>query len=183
MVIRYLAIAIACLSCAAPARAGKMGEATLTGSDGIVHHVPDAPLTVLVFFSPNCAYQTAHDERLRLLHDQYRPRGVAFFSVDSETSGSLARDEQEARARRYPFPILRDEGARLARAVGAQYATYSVILDRDGRVLYSGAIDGDRVTLRDATPWYLRDALEDLLAGRALRVTHSEAPGCALQTW
>ena len=160
-----------------------MPSTLLPGSDGVAHRVPGAALTVLVFFSPTCAYQTSHDGRIRDLYRDYSRRGVDFFVVDSESSGSLERDQREAQSRRYPFPILRDERANLARALGARYASYAVIVDREGRTLYGGAIDGDRVQIRTDTPPYLRNAIDSLLAGRMPPVTQTEAPGCALQTW
>ena len=68
----------------------------------------------------------------------------------------------------------------IATAVGAESATYTVVVDRVGTIRYRGGIDSDRTHLTpDATP-YLADALEDLLAGRAPRVPESRALGCAL---
>jgi hypothetical protein len=139
--------------------------------------------TVLVFFSPGCHCLTLHDARLRELYERYHPRGVELLMIDSETGGSAERDVAEAQRRGYPFPIARDPGAKLARALGARYATYSVVVDGEGRIRYHGGIDSDKSHLHaDARP-YLRDALEDLLSGRSPRVAEGEALGCALQTW
>lgn len=103
--------------------------------------------------------------------------------IDSEVRGSIERDRDEGRKRGYSFPILLDPGAKLADSLRAEYATYSVILDSQGRIRYRGGIDTDATHLHaDATP-YLRSALEDLLQGRAPRVTESTALGCALQKW
>jgi hypothetical protein len=138
--------------------------------------------TVVTFFSAHCPCQQAHDARLRALYEAYAPKGIAFVGVDSEISASPARDVAEARARSYPFPLLIDRGGALARALGAEYATYTVILDARGRTLYRGGIDTDRTHLTDTTAAYLRDALDDLLAAHPVRVPQSEALGCTLQT-
>jgi hypothetical protein len=140
-------------------------------------------LTVLVFFSPGCHCLAVHDARLTDLYARYHPRGVELLMIDSENGGSPERDAAEAQRRGYPFPIVRDEGARLADALGARYATYTVVLDGQGRIRYHGGIDSDKSHLHaDARP-YLQDALEDLLSGRPPRVAEGEALGCALQTW
>jgi hypothetical protein len=142
-----------------------------------------ASLTVLVFFSPRCHCLTLHEPRLKELFERYHPRGVDFVMVDSETDGSAERDAQEAVRRGYRFPIVRDPGARLAEALGAQYATYSVVLDAQGRLRYRGGIDTDRSHLHDDAQPYLKDAIEDLLSGRSPRVAEGKTLGCALRTW
>jgi hypothetical protein len=184
LVVAVLQVAAgAALPACAPAHVPQTPDLSLPGSDGRLHSLRESPLSVLVFFSPSCAYQTAHDARLAALAEAYGPQGVAFFAIDSESTGSLDRDRAEAARRRYPFPILRDDGGVLARAVGARYSTASVVAARDGRVLYEGAIDSDGLHLHaDAQP-YLRDAIESALAGRPPKVMRSEAPGCALTLW
>jgi hypothetical protein len=162
-------------------------DAVVTGSDGVdrplVAIASGSKLTVVTFFSAHCPCQAAHDERLRALHAAYSGAGVAFVSVDAEVSASPARDADEAKARGYPFPIAQDRGGALAKALGAEYATYTVVIDREGRVRYRGGIDSDRTHVSDRGTFYLRDAIEALLAGGTPRVAESKALGCALQTW
>jgi hypothetical protein len=140
-------------------------------------------VTVLVFFSPGCHCLAAHDARLVELYTRYRPRGLELLMIDSETTGSAERDAREAERRGYPFRIVRDPGARLADALGAEYASYAVLLDARGRVRYHGGIDSDTTRLHDDARLYLRDAIDDVLDGRAPRVAEGEALGCALQKW
>jgi hypothetical protein len=142
-----------------------------------------APFTVFVFFSPDCHCLSAHEPRLLALADATRERGVRFVAIDSETRGSPARDAEEARRRGYPFPILVDRGAKLADAVGAVYAGYAVVVDAGGRIRYRGGIDSDKTHLHDDAQPYLKDALDDLFAGREPRVAEGKTLGCALQRW
>jgi hypothetical protein len=145
--------------------------------------VARAPFTVLVFFSRECHCLDQHDRRLVDLYAAYHPRGVELVMVDSEVRASPASDAAEAARRGYPFPIFIDRGARLADALDAQYATYSVIVSATGRVLYRGGIDSDKNHLHDGSTPYLRDALDDLLAGRPPRLASSKALGCSLEKW
>jgi hypothetical protein len=145
--------------------------------------VGDAKYTVLVFFSAHCPCQRAHDARLRAMADAYTPRGVVFAAVDSEVKATPERDAGEAAKRGYAYPILVDRGATLARSLGASYATYSVVFDHDGNIRYHGGLDTDRRTLHDDATFFLRDALDDLLAGRDPRVASGKTLGCALETW
>ena len=151
------------------------------GARSIASITSASRFTVMTFWSAHCPCQRAHDGRLRALYDAYAPRGVAFVAVDSEVAATEVRDAAEAKERVYPFPLFIDRGGALARALGAEYATYTVILDDHGAVVYRGGLDDDRTHLTESATAYVREALDDLLAGRAPRVAKSEALGCTLQ--
>jgi peroxiredoxin len=138
---------------------------------------------VLVFFAESCPCQAAHDARLMALAERYRDRGVDVFAVDPEPGATPDRDAASARRRGYPFPILVDHGGALARRLGAEYATESFVIDRQGVVRFHGGIDSDKSALHDDARPYLRDALDDLLLGHAPRLAEAKALGCALQLW
>ena len=142
-----------------------------------------APWTVLVFYSPTCHCLEQHEARLRALYDAYHPRGVQVVMIDPEVRATPEIDASEAARRGYAFPILLDPKAHLADALGADYATYSVIVDAQGRVRYRGGFDSDKTHLRESATPYVRDALDDLLAGRPPRLAEAKTLGCALQKW
>jgi len=137
-------------------------------------------LTVLVFYSEHCPCFRVHEQRLVELERAYGARGVRVIFVDSEVSASVERDSHAAAERGLPAIAL-DPGAKLADAVGADYATYSVVLDPQGRIRYRGGIDSDKDRLHDDAQSFLRDAVDDLMAGREPRVAEGKALGCALQ--
>jgi peroxiredoxin len=169
----------------ATARAPGVPEVTLPGTDGALHDVRAAAgharATVLTFFSAHCPCQRAHDDRLRELYERYAPAGVAFLAIDSEADSSLAVDTGEARQRHFPFPIVSDKSGLFADAFDAEYATFSVVIDPSGRVLYRGGLDSDKNHLHaDATP-YLKNALDQWLSGRAPDPSEAKALGCSLR--
>jgi peroxiredoxin len=183
-----LAMLAGCASCAAPApRLEQVPNIRLLGAAGesidLRRAAATARLSVLVFFSPHCRCLDQHEPRLRRFYAAYEPRGVRFFMIDSEVGASPERDAVEAQKRGYPFPILLDPGGRLADLLGAEYATYSVVLDADGRVRYGGGIDTDKTHLNDNAIPYLKSAVDDLLAGREPRLASAKALGCALEKW
>jgi len=142
-----------------------------------------APLTVFVFFSRACHCLNKHDPRILALYDAYRERGVQLVMVDSEVRGSPEGDAEEAKRRSYPFPILIDRQGKLAEALRAEYATYSVVVDAKGQVRYHGGFDSDKTHLRDDAIPYVKNALDDLLAGKEPRQAEAKTLGCALETW
>lgn len=158
---------------------------SLVGVDGSRRSLTDltrrAPWTVVMFVSSTCPCMASHRDPLEDLAAAYAPRGVQFLAVESDVT--ITPQGLAAEAREYSMPLLRDEGARLANAFGAESATYTVVVDREGHIRYRGGFDSDRVTRHpDATP-YVRDALEDLLAGRPPRRPETNALGCMLRKW
>lgn len=181
---RAAALAAAVLGAACATAKGPVTapDLTLRDADGRPHQLVDgvAKLTVVEFFSPRCPCQAQHDDRLRAVAADYGPRGVRVIAVDSEVGAGAARAREEAERRRYPFPILVDPGGAAANALAASYATYAVVVDREGRILYAGGIDSDKYHLTDDATPFLRDALDDALAGRPIRRPYGKTLGCAL---
>ena len=177
--------AAACARSSTSARSA--GDVSLVAADG--HRSSEAELvggadwSVLMFMSRQCPCLAAHDERLRELAATFAPRGVKFFAIDSEVGGTPQTAAEEARKRQYPFPVLVDPGARLANQLGAEYATFTVVVNREGHVLYRGGIDSDKAKLHDNATMYLRDALTDLTAGRPVRQSEGTTLGCMLRKW
>ena len=161
-----------------PHAAGRVDGPSSPRVEALTH---GAELTVVEFFSARCPCQRAHDARLRALAEAFAPSSVRFVAVDAEADATPARDDDEARARGYPFPLISDPGGGVADQLGAQYATFVVILDQHGRVRYRGGIDSARVHLTDDARPYLRDALERLLAGGAPDLIETKTLGCALR--
>lgn len=184
----FTTLAVPAFSACAPARApiADAPRAPLVTTSGTTEDLRDvlaaSPFTVLVFFSRDCHCLSLHEGRLRAMYAEYRPRGVEFLMVDSEVGATPEGDAREAAKRAYPFPMVIDRGARLAEALDAQYATYTVVADRDGRVLFRGGIDSDRSHLHADTNPYLRDALDNLLAGKPPRRAEAKTLGCSLET-
>ena len=101
------------------------------------------------------------------------------FRIVYEDGGDVERH-----AREYGFPsALRDGDHTLARLLGAT-TTPEAIVTVDGAVKYRGRIDDRYYDLGkwrfQPTTRDLRDALDDVLAGRAVRIAETKAIGCTI---
>jgi hypothetical protein len=170
---------VANVSAAAP----PLSDIVLHAPDGGA--VPVAPtlrrhrLTAIVFFSSTCPCFAAHRARLAELAHEMSARDVQFLVVDSEQH---APGEQiPATLPEAGLPILRDEGARLARELGAQYATQTFVFDAAGTLRYRGGIDDDRKYLSATSRAHLRETLLSLLQRNEPPFASSKALGCSLR--
>jgi hypothetical protein len=89
---------------------------------------------------------------------------------------------QAANSNSAPSGILLDPTGVMGRAYGATATPHLYIIDAQGVLRYQGAID-DRATARasegfDGVNNYVRAALADMTAGRAVRTASTRAYGC-----
>lgn len=191
--IRFAFVSLFALFLAGPAAAESAAvervevpwDVSYPGSDGAEHTLRallgDGELLVVTFFSATCPCQAAHDPRLLELHERWSGEGVRFVAVDAEANSSLARDVREQKRRGYPFPILSDPPGTLADIFGAKFATYTVIVGKDGTIHYRGGIDDDKRSLRPNATLYVQMALDRLAAGEAPNPRVGKAMGCFLR--
>jgi peroxiredoxin len=144
----------------------------------------NVPVLVVIFTSNRCPTVKAYQERVRTLQDEYASRGVRLVAINSNDphlypDESYERMIEFARESRYTFPYLLDEGQRVGRAYGARRTFHAFIIDEARVLRYQGRFDDSRIPERVTTP-DLRNALDDLLAGREVRVPSTRPFGCSL---
>lgn len=164
----------------------------LLGTDGRRYGFSDfaeAEAVVVIFSSNRCPTAKAYASRLRALEAEYGPRGVQLVLLNSNAphlypDESFEQMQERANADGYTFPYLVDGGQRVARAWGPTCTFHAFVLDRaapDGsrRLAYEGRFDNARLEER-VTTHDLLNAIDDVLAGREVRVAQTRAFGCSL---
>jgi peroxiredoxin len=159
----------------------------LLGTDGARHgfsSVADSRLLVLIFSSNRCPTAKAYADRMNALQGDLGPLGVQLIAINSNDphlypDESYPRMVERAADDRYAFPYLVDDGQRLAKAYGATCTFHVFLLDHERRLRYEGRFDDSRLPAK-VTTHDLRNAIEDVLAGRAVRVSTTRPFGCSL---
>jgi peroxiredoxin len=178
---------------AAPARAplpvGTQGPTfeDMLGTDGQRYgfsSLSDREVIVLIFSSNRCPTAKAYGERMNALQSTFGPRGVQLVAINSNDphlypDESYGRMVDRAKEDAYTFPYLADVGQHVAKAYGAACTFHVFVLDRTRRIRYQGRFDDSRFSER-VTSHDLTDALEDVLAGRDVRVATTRPFGCSL---
>jgi thiol-disulfide isomerase/thioredoxin len=145
----------------------------------------DGRLSVIVFTCNQCPYAKAFEPRLIALGNEYAKRGVVFYAIDSnddaaysvETMGEM---KSRATSQHYPFPYLKDGDSKVAREYGARVTPHVFVIDGKGMVRYRGYVD-DSTKASERQHTGLTDALNELIAGRDVKVASTKAFGCTIK--
>ncbi|MDW8104185.1 MAG: redoxin domain-containing protein [Armatimonadota bacterium] len=136
--------------------------------------------TVVMFIATQCPISNDYNERMRTLAEQYMPQGVRFVGINSNATEPIAEVAEHAKRHRFPFPVLKDEGNRIADRFNAQFTPEIFVMDAKGVLRYHGRID-DSQNPANITSHDLRDTLEALLAGKNPPRAETKAFGCTIK--
>jgi thiol-disulfide isomerase/thioredoxin len=149
-----------------------------------VEHTPHEWAQARAVVTTDCPLSNGYAPEMIRIAQAYAPRGVLTYAVQGDTTIPVEEVRRHAREYGYSFPALLDPRQVLARHTGATVTPEAVVLSGDGAVLYLGRID-NRVedfgkTRIEATEFDLREALDAVLAGRAIPHPRTRALGCAI---
>jgi len=147
---------------------------------------PGARATVWVFIAHDCPICNGYAPLLGRLAAEYGPRGVQWRVVYAEPG--LSRADLKAHAQAYGLtgPLIADPDLRLARDCGITVTPEIAVFDANSQLVYRGRIDDLYPQIGHQRPRAqtqdLRDALDEVLAGKAVTEPRTAAVGCALET-
>lgn len=169
---------------------------SLPGVDGKTHKLSDyssSNVLMIVFTCSHCPTAQLYEDRIKRLADDYRNKSVALVAIQPNNPAAIrldelgytdvsdSFDEMKIRAayRHFDFPYLYDGDTQsVARAYGPQATPHVFIFDRERKLRYQGHVDNSQreslVKTQDA-----RNAIDALLAGRPVPVTHTGVFGCS----
>lgn len=146
---------------------------------------------VLEWLNPGCPFVRKHYQgNMQGLQREYTGKGVAWLAINSTETASadylapaaLASWMQVQQAA--ATAVLMDEDGRTGRAYGARVTPHMYIINTRGVLVYAGAIDSiasARVADIERATNHVRQGLDELLAGKPLSVTTTQAYGCTIK--
>ncbi len=168
---------------APPAIGTTLDDFKLPDADGAEHSLKS--LTgkngaVLIFISVQCPVSNAYNERMEKLAQDYKARGINVVGINSNVTEPADAVKAHAAAHKMTFVILKDNGNKIADALGATRTPEAYFLDASNKLLYHGRIDNSRDTSQ-VNANDLRDALEATLSGKPVTKTTANAFGCSIK--
>ena len=168
----------------------------LPGVDGKVHKLADyakSPVLVVVFTCDHCPIAQVYEQRIEKLYENYGKRGVAVVAIQGNDPKALTIDELDSsdlsdtladmkiryKWKNLHYPYLYDgETQSVARAYGPQATPHVFIFDKSRRLQYEGRFD-DNYRIEKVKTEDGRNAIDALLAGTPVPVTHTAVFGCS----
>ncbi|MBI1804565.1 MAG: thioredoxin family protein [Ignavibacteriae bacterium] len=171
----------------------KLGEMlppfhNLRGVDGNFYAYTDfsTDILIIVFSCNHCPYVQAYEDRMIRLHREYEKEGVQLVAINSNDTKNYPDDSFElmvkrARDKGFNFPYLRDEDQSVADAFGATHTPQFFVFDKGRKLCYSGKMDDNWKEPGAVKETYLKDALDNLLAGEKVKVPETYSIGCTIK--
>ena len=147
---------------------------------GVLHKLSDSlgRIAIINFWSAECP----HSERADTLMTAYLAlwgQDVAFLSIASNRNEFPPMLAEVSLGRHLPT-ILVDAEQEVADLYQAVTTPHLFVVDRTGILRYRGAMDDVTFRQRKATRFFLKEAVEALLAGRLPELQETPAYGCTI---
>ena len=147
---------------------------------------------VLEWYQPDCPFVGKHyrSGNMQSLQKEYTAKGVIWLSIDSSAPGEqgnypaqtlnqIASNDGAART-----ALLLDPDGKVGRLYGARTTPDMYIIDRNGTLVYEGAIDNKRSTdladVKTATN-YVKTALDAVMTGQTVPTAATRPYGCSVK--
>lgn len=142
--------------------------------------------TVIFWHCNHCPYSQAFEDRLNQATRDYAGKGVAFLAINSNDEeeyeeDSLPHMRERAKEKGLQFPFAFDATQQVAEDFGALCTPHVFVFDKERRLVYQGRVDGEKENPDLGRAVDLRDALDDVLAGRKVRTPLTRAFGCSVK--
>jgi peroxiredoxin len=168
---------------APPAIGTVMDDFKLADASGKEHSLKSlmgAKGTVILFIATKCPVSNNYNERMEKLAQDYKAKGINVIGINSNNTEPAAEVKSHASERGLTFPILKDDGNKIADRFGANKTPEAYVLDANMKLVYHGRIDNSQ-KVEGITSNDLRDALEELAAGKTISKTGAAAFGCTIK--
>lgn len=79
------------------------------------------------------------------IYEQYKDKGLKLLAISTDTEKSVAKVKPYVKSKEYVFQVLFDTNGDVARKYYAQQMPYTVIINKEGNIIYShlGYMKGD----------------------------------------
>ena len=141
-------------------------------------------IVVLEWFNEGCPFVQRHykAKTMDTTAEKYKDKDVVWLAINS-TEGSTNKSNKEAASSlNVNHPILNDADGATGHAYGAESTPHMFVINTDGKVAYSGAIDDNpskEENKADATN-YVDKALSEITTGKEVSVKRTQQYGCGV---
>jgi peroxiredoxin len=145
---------------------------------------PNDSITVFIFLSETCPICQTATLELKNIYNQYHPKGIEFIGLFPNTEMSnVTSITKFGQKYNLPFLLKLDESQQKVKQFSAMVTPQVfVVRNIDNQIMYNGRIDNgfERVGKKRqvTTEFYLKNALNEILAHQPVTVKETSPVGC-----
>ena len=155
---------------------------TLENQDGKKVSLSDyaGKVVVLEWTNPRCPVVQRHYKAntMTTLQKKYDKQNVVWLAINSTHDNTNSGNLTWAKEQSISYPILNDAKGDTAHAYGATNTPEMYIINKDGKLVYMGAIDDNAQNDKTTVENYVGKALEEILAGKEVSTPQTSPYGC-----
>jgi peroxiredoxin len=142
---------------------------------------------LLVMFSCNtCPYVIKNQDRTNAIAKYALDNNVGVVLVNSNEAMRSGDDSFEAmksyaKDQGFKWYYVVDEKSQLADAFGANRTPETFLFDKDGKLVYHGAIDDNPSDASSVNRHHLKEAINEMSGGKDISVKTSRSVGCTIK--
>ena len=131
--------------------------------------------TAIVFMSAKCPCSDSHVGTLKKLASDYPD--FQFLAIHSNSDETIEESRSYFKKAGLPFPAIQDAKGKYAESLKALKTPHVFLVGSDGQILYQGGVTSS-AKADTADKIFLKDAFEDLRAGRSVKQKEGRTLGC-----
>lgn len=140
---------------------------------------------IVIFSCNHCPYVQAYEERIKLIQKDYE-KDIYVVAISSNEDINYPEDSFEemkkrAEQKKFNFPYLRDETQQIAETYGATHTPEIFLFDKKRELVFHGKIDDNWQDEKSVVTKYLRNAINEMLAGKKISVPETFTIGCTIK--
>ncbi len=172
----------------------KAPDFTLQDSNNASHKLSQyaGKYVVLEWVNPDCPFVKKHYEsgNMQNLQKELRGKDVVWLSIASSAEGKQGYysggewNKMTADKKAAPNAVLLDYDGKVGQAYGAKTTPHMYVINPKGILSYAGAIDDKASTkIEDVAGAknYVKSAMDDLMAGKKVKTSQTQAYGCGVK--
>lgn len=140
---------------------------------------------IVVFSCNHCPYVQAYEDRIIEIQNDFNEYLSVVAISSNETinypEDSFDKMKERAQLKKFNFPYLWDESQEVALAYGATHTPEIFLFDAERKLAFHGKIDDNWQDTKSVKSKYLRNAIEELIAGKNVSVPETFTIGCTIK--
>lgn len=168
-----------------PKIADRMQDAT-TGKQMAYHEAMGANGVLVMFSCNTCPFVIKNQSTTRqtLAYAASKKVGVVVINSNEarrDGDDALPAMKEYAAAQAYTAPYLVDKNSKLADAFGANHTPEIFLFDKNGKLVYKGAMNDNPSNPGEAKEVYINNAIDAMIAGKPVTPAETKSIGCSIK--